>query len=135
MVFYALINFCFVICFLFIFTCEALPHRGYSTPSSALHIREFAVAICRENLPPEFTVAICRQFFVFVSKSFFVYVNKSCLYESKPFSYVSKTFLFVRFSLLTVFLFVIAVTVTLGAETFTIFAIFAHFRESFCLRK
>ena len=75
--------------------------------------RELAVAICRENLPQEFAVAICRGYlpFVFVIKSFFVYVSKSCLYERKPFLYVSKSFLFVRFSLLTMFLFVIAVAV------------------------
>ena len=41
--------------------CEALPHRGYFTQSSALHIREFAVGICRENLPREFAVAICLK--------------------------------------------------------------------------
>ena len=34
--------------------CEALPHRGYFTQSSALHTEEFAVGICRENLPWEF---------------------------------------------------------------------------------
>ena len=115
-----------MICFLCIFTLEALPHRGYSTPSSALHIREFAVGICLRNLPwefaaricrdylsQEFAVAICRAYLpvAFVSKSFFVYVHRSCLYENKPFLYVSKTFLFVIFSLLTVFLFVIAVAV------------------------
>ena len=72
---------------------------------------EFAVAICRRILPWEFAAGICRGFFVFVSKTFFVYVSKSCLYGSKPFLHVSKTFLFVRFSLLTVFLFVIAVAV------------------------
>ena len=92
--------------FLFIFMCEAFPHKGYSAQSSALHIREFAVGICRKNLPQEFAVGVWRGYlpFVFVSKSFSVYVSKSCLY-------VSKTFLFVRFSLLTVFLFVIAVAV------------------------
>ena len=110
--------------FLFIFTCEPLRHRCYSIQSSALHIQEFSVEICRENLPWLFAaricrrslpwlfaVAICRGYlpFVFVIKSFFVYVSKSCLYERKPFLYVSKSFLFVRFSLLTVFLFVIAV--------------------------
>ena len=79
--------------FLFIFTCEPLRHS--------------------ENLPQEFAVPICRGhfLFVFVIKSFFVYVSKSCLYERKPFLYVSKSFLFVRFTLLTVFLFVIAVAV------------------------
>ena len=46
--------------FLFIFTCEALPHRGHSTQSSALHIREFAARICRGYLPREFAAAICR---------------------------------------------------------------------------
>ena len=46
--------------FLFIFTCEALPHRGYSTQSSDLHIQEFAVGICRKNLPWLFAARICR---------------------------------------------------------------------------
>ena len=96
--------------------------------------QEFAVAIYRENLPQEFVVAICRENmpqefpvaiyhgslpFEFVSKSFFVYVSKSCLYGSKPFSYVSKTFWFVRFSLLAVFLFVIAVAV-MGDRTWLV---------------
>ena len=102
--------------------------EDYSTPSSALHIREFAaricranlpqqfaVAICRENMPQEFAgyllrefaVAICRGIFVFVSKFFLVYVTKSCFYESKPFSYVSKTFLLLRFSLSAVFFFLL----------------------------
>ena len=67
-----------------------------STPSSVLHIWEFAVAIC-------------RGFFVYISESFFVYVSKSCLYGGKPFLYVCKTFWFVRFSLLTVLLLVIVV--------------------------
>ena len=48
--------------FLFIFTCEALPHRGYSTQSSDLHIQEFAVGICRENSPWEFAARICRGY-------------------------------------------------------------------------
>ena len=108
-----------------------------STPSSVLHIWEFAVAICRknlpwgfaagicrgnlpqvfavaiccQNLPWEFAVAIFRGFFVYTSQSFFVYVSKSCLYGGKPFLYVCKTFWFVRFSLLTVFLLVIVVAV------------------------
>ena len=73
--------------------------------------QDFAVRLCRRNLPWKFAVAICPGFFVFVSKSFFVYVSKSCLCRSKNFLFVSKTFLFVRFSLLTVFLFVIAVVV------------------------
>ena len=69
----------------------------------------FVSRICRGNLPQEFAVAICRGFFVYVSESFFVNVSKSCLYGSKPFLYVSKIFWFMRFSLSTVFLFVIAV--------------------------
>ena len=72
---------------------------------------EFAARICRGYLPREFAVAICRRFFVFISKFFFVYVSKSCLYGGKPFLYVCKTFWFVRFSLLTVFLLVIVVAV------------------------
>ena len=106
--------------FLFIFTSEALPHRGllytifyiaYLRICRGNLLREFAVAICRRKLPWEFAVAICRWFFVYVSKCFFVYVSKSCLYGSKPFLYMSKTFWFVRFSLLTVFLFAIAVAI------------------------
>ena len=90
-------SFSFVTCFLFIFTVK-LSHTEYSTPSSVLHIWEFAVAIC-------------RGFFVYISESFFVYVSKSCLYGGKPFLYVCKTFWFVRFSLLTVLLLVIVVAV------------------------
>ena len=60
--------------------------------------------VCRGNLPQEFAVATCSGLFVFVSKSFL---------------YVSKTFLFMRFSLLTVFLFVIALTV-MGHRTYFI---------------
>ena len=89
--------------------------------------QEFAVAICLENLPQEFAVAICPGIFVFVSKSSFVYVSKSCFYQSKPFLYVSKTFFFGRFSLLTVFLFVIAVAV-MGHRTEVIVSawLFSH---------
>ena len=107
------------------------------TPSSVLHIWEFAVAICRKNLPQEFAVGICRRYllwlfaaricrgslpwesavaifrgcFVYTSQSFFVYVSKFCLYGGKPFYYVCKTFWCVRFSLLTVFLLAIVVAV------------------------
>ena len=126
-------SFCFVTCFLFIFTREALPHRGllhaifciaylricrgYLPQEIAAGIcrgnlpQVFAVAICCQNLPWEFAVAIFRGFFVYTSQSFFVYVSKSCLYGGKPFLYVFKTFWFVRFSLLTVFLLVIVVAV------------------------
>ena len=86
-----------IFCFTYSRVCRGnLPHK-------------FAMSICHRNLPWLFAVGILS--FVFVSKSFLVYGNKSFLYESKPFSYVSKTFLFVIFSLLTVFLFVIAVVV------------------------
>ena len=47
--------------FLFIFTCEPLRHRCYSIQSSALHIQEFSVEICRENLPWLFAAIICRR--------------------------------------------------------------------------
>ena len=46
---------------------------------------------CRENMPQELVVAICRGFFAFVSKSFSVYVSTSCFYESKPF-FICKIF-------------------------------------------
>ena len=126
-----------VTCNLFFFSSSRVKlsyTEAYVTPFSTLHIREFAVAICRRILPWEFAAGICRGylprefavwiwhrnlpwlyavgicsgFFVFVSKSFFVYVSKSCLYGSKPFLYASKTFFFMRFSL---FFFVIAVAV------------------------
>ena len=50
-------SFCFVTCFLFIFMCEALPHRG-------LLYTIFCIAyfrICRGNLPQEFAVTICSE--------------------------------------------------------------------------
>ena len=88
-------SFCFVTCFLFIFTREALPHR--IAPHHLLYydcIFEnlpwlFAAGICRGYLPREFAIAICLGFFVYVSESFFVCVSKSCLYGSKPFLYLS----------------------------------------------
>ena len=123
-------SFCFVTGFLFIFTREALPHRGLLHTIFCIEFAEeicrrnlpwlFPARICRENLPQEFAVAIClenllspfcRGFFVYINESFFVYMSKSCLYGGKPFSYVCKTFWFVTFSLLTVFLLVIIMVV------------------------
>ena len=52
------------LCYLFCFvsSCLKLSYtENYSTSSSALHIREFAVSICRENLAEEYTVAICNE--------------------------------------------------------------------------
>ena len=37
-----------------------------STPSSVLHIWEFAVAICRKKLPQEFAVGICRRYLLWL---------------------------------------------------------------------
>ena len=94
--------------------------EDYSTPSSTLHVPEFAAGICRENLPWLFAARIGRRnlprkFAAEICRGYLRWVFcickhiLSCLYGRKPFLYVSKTFLFVRFSLLTVFLFVIAV--------------------------
>ena len=78
------------------------------------------MAICRRNLPQLFAVANCRGYlswvclayvskpFFCVSKSFF-FVNNFFLTESKHFLYVSKTLFIYLISLLTVFLFYIAV--------------------------
>ena len=91
-------------CFLFIFTCEALPHRGCSM-WSVLHIWEFAVGICRGylplefavaichwNLPGEFAVAICRGFFVCISESFlYMWANLVCM-EANLFYMCAKLF-------------------------------------------
>ena len=109
-------GFCFVTCFLFIFTRESSPTQRIALHHLLCGIFEnlpwlFAARICCRNLPWEFTAGICRGFFVYTSESFFVYVSKSCLYGGKPFLYVCKTFWFVRFSLLTVLLLVIAVAV------------------------
>ena len=83
--------------------------------------QEFAVVICHENLPQDFAVAIfCVNLpFAFVSESSFLYVNKSCYMKGNLFCMWAKLFLFARFSLLTVFLFVIAVAV-MGHRTYTI---------------
>ena len=45
-------------CFLFIFTREALPHRGCSTQSLCIAY----LRICRGNLPWLFAAGICRGF-------------------------------------------------------------------------
>ena len=62
--------------------------------------REFGARIWRRNLLWKLAMAICRVFFVSVSKFFLAYVVKSFLHGTKPFS-----FLLVRFYLLTVFSF------------------------------
>ena len=63
-------SFCFVTCFLFIFTSEALPHRGLlHTIFYIAYLRichgnlplEFAVAICSRNLPWVFATIICHR--------------------------------------------------------------------------
>ena len=98
-----------MLCYLFSFYLHE-----WSSPTQRMLHTIFYIAylrICRGNLPREFAAGICRGFFVYVSEYFFVYVSKSCLYGSKSFLYMSKTFWFARFSLLTVFLFVIAVAV------------------------
>ena len=71
-------SFSFATCFLFIFTVK-LSHTEYSTPSSVLHIWEFAVAIC-------------RGFFVYISESFFVYVRKLVYMEANHFYMCAKLF-------------------------------------------
>ena len=75
----------------------------------------FAVGICRSYLPWLFAVRICRDYlpwvcFVYVSKPFFC-VSKCFFFLSKSFLIESKRFFYVRISLLTVFLFAIAVVV------------------------
>ena len=92
--------------------CGYLP-REFATRIYRQNLpQELAVELCRKNLPQNIAAKICSVFFVFESKCFIVNVSKSYLYERKPFLNVNKNFLFVRFSLLTVFLFVIAVVVT-----------------------
>ena len=73
-----------------------LSYTGYARQYSTLHIREFAVAICRKNLQQEFAVGIClmncRGYFpvvffvpVFVSK-YFLYMLANLVYmEAKLF--------------------------------------------------
>ena len=81
-----------------------LSHTEDSPHHLLLYVLEnFAMGICRENLPWLFAARICRGylprefaarrgFFIFVSKSFFICVSKSCLYESKPFFICEKNF-------------------------------------------
>ena len=58
-----------MVCCLFSFRMK-LSYTGYSTQYSTLHIREFAVAICRKNLQQEFAVWISWLF----SGRFFLYL-------------------------------------------------------------
>ena len=41
--------------------CEALLHRGYTIPSFALHIRQFAIGVWRKNLPWLSAARICLR--------------------------------------------------------------------------
>ena len=84
-------SFCFVSCFLFIFTREALPHRkSLHTILCIAYLR-----ICSENLP----------------WVFYMFKRMLCCVCEQILLYGSKTFWFVRFSLLTVFYFIIVVAV------------------------
>ena len=87
-------SFCFVTCFLFIFTREALPHRGllhaifciaYLRICRGYLPQEFAAGICRGDLPQVFAVAICCQNLpwesaVGVCRGYFPWVF--CIYKS-----------------------------------------------------
>ena len=69
-----------MVCCLFSFRMK-LSYTGYSTQYSTLHIREFAVAICRKNLQQEFAAWISWLF----SGRFFLYLywwaNIFCICE------------------------------------------------------
>ena len=94
-------------CFLFIFTREALPHRGCSTRSCVLHIwgfvagicrgylpQEFAVKNCHGNLPQKFAVDICRGFFCIYKRIIF------CIFEQILFTWRQTFFICVQKSLI-----------------------------------
>ena len=84
-------SFCFVSCFLFIFTREALPNmKSLHTILCIAYLR-----ICSENLP----------------WVFYMFKRMLCCVCEQILLYGSKTFWFVRFSLLTVFYFIIVVAV------------------------
>ena len=77
-------SFCFVTCFLFIFTREALPHRGLlHTILCIAYLRIsrgnlrwlFAVGICRRNLPWEFAVG-----FLYIYANPFLYIWANLVY-------------------------------------------------------
>ena len=93
----SLISFCFVACFLFVFTCESLTHRGlvhatfciaYLMISRGYLPRKFIVAICRENrrsyLPWDFCICkqilfcLCEQILFMQQQTFFICEQK-CL--------------------------------------------------------
>ena len=108
---FILIAFYFIICFLFIFTREALPLRGLlHTIFCFAYLRicrrnlpqEFAqgftVGICRRNLPWEFAVGICcgyllPEFAVGICRVYFPWVF--CIYKAiLYFVYLSKSCLY-----------------------------------------
>ena len=76
----------------------------------------FDAGICRENLPQEFAVAICREnlsqeFAGCTCKQICFSTCEQILFIWKQTFFIREQNFFVRFSLLTVFLFAIAVTV------------------------
>ena len=111
----ASINFCFVT-FFYLHTSHYLQYYLFENLPWEFDVRicrsylpqEFIVRTCRGNLLWIFTVKICHGYlswvFCICKQNLFLYVSKSCLYGTKP-------FLFVRFSLLTVFIYVIVVAI------------------------
>ena len=90
-------SFCFVTCFLFIFTREALPHRGLlHTIFCVAYLRicrgylpqEFAAGICRGNLPQVFAVG-----FLYIQANPFLYMWVNLVYmEANLFYMCAKLF-------------------------------------------
>ena len=66
-----LIAFAFLLVFFLSSRVKVFRTEDCSTPSSVLHIWEFAVAICRRNLPWEFSARICRGFFCIYKRILF----------------------------------------------------------------
>ena len=82
--------------------CRGYLLRGFAAGFCRGNLpQEFPVAICRENLPQEFVVEICLGYLPWIF----------CICKQILFCICEQKFLFVRFSLLTVFLFVIVVAV------------------------
>ena len=96
----SLISFCFVACFLFVFTRESLTHRGlvhamfciaYLMISRGYLPRKFIVAICRENrrsyLPWDFCICkqilfcLCEQILFMQQQTFFICEQNFFIHE------------------------------------------------------
>ena len=114
-----LIAFAFLLVFFLSSRVKVFRTEDCSTPSSVLHIREFAVAICRRNLPWEFFARICRGFFCIYKRILFCICEQILFIWKQTFFICEQNVLICEIFSINSVLFVTVVAV-MGHRTYTI---------------